>query len=711
MIKRIRKFTIKHRLIIYTFALLFIGIFITGLVSYELAKDGLNRRGETILKNGVKSALAIIEQKQYDVQMGYIELEVAQEQVKELLLGPMQMDGTRPIEGPIDLGKHGYFIIYSTAGDEIMHPFLEGENVWDVVDLNPRGGDFYLVQDKIEKALDGGGFTKYSWSVRNDDEIRDKIVYSEYESDWGWVVTAGSYMKDFNEEANIILGVTLSISIIMIMIGCLVSYKYIESITRPLIRLEKTMELAKRGNYITIDPLKRQDEIGNLILGYNSMIMAIKSGIERLKEKDEVLYNYAYFDTTTSLPNKLFFKELIEERLKVCDKICQLVLMDIKDFRSINSIYGGDYGDFILKQIAEILKEYENDSIKFARLSGNEFGAWLEGYDNKEAANMIYLLKKFLSKKLSIGGGHHYIEFYFSCSGDMIRPSSFEEYYQNASVALKHAKDLNDMNLLCFQEDMYRKLERSALIKDLAEQAIKRDEFIIHYQKKVDINKKEIVGVEALTRWNSKELGNIPPSEFIPLINNTSLIYSFTEYIMLKAFDELPTIQERFGDEVTVSINIPPNIFYMKSFEEGLKKGIRARGINPKYICLEITEDVFIRDFRKVQTIIKNLREFGVKISLDDFGTGYSSLNYISKFSLDEIKIDKQFIDSIHIDPKTQLLLKSIIDIAKGFEYIVVAEGVESNEQIEALKAIDCSIVQGYIFSRPEPLINTKCIF
>lgn len=704
MLRRVRKFTINHRLMLYTIILLFLATAVTGFSSYELAKVGLNRRGETILKNGVKAALMVIEQKQEDVDLGYIPLKEAQEQVKELLLGPMQADGTRPIQSPIDLGANGYFIVYSTTGEEIMHPILEGQNVWDVVDLDPMGGDFLLVQDKIKKALAGGGFTTYAWSVPFEDTIRKKIVYSEYDPKWGWVVTAGSYINDFNREAQNILFVTIGVAVIVLLAGYLAASRYINSITGPLINLEETMKRAKHGNYITLEPLKRLDEIGSLYQGYNAMITAIKDATERLKQKDETLHSYAYFDTLTGLPNKFSIKEYIDTRLRETPGQCHFVLMDIKDFKLINSVYGGDYGDFILKQIACVLKEHAHDNLVFARLAGNEFAAWIEDVTDQRIIELIENFKGYLSQHLVKEGAPHHLEYHFSCSGNPEFNKSFDDYYQHASIALQHAKDNNVMEMLCFKEDMYSSLERSSQIKDFAERAIRNKEFFLQYQQKVNSATGEIVGVEALARWHHKELGVISPGEFIPLLNRTHLIHSFTEFVLLQALDDLPRIQAKYGSQVSVSINISPNVFFMSNFEILLKAAITERRIDPSHVYLEITEDVFIGDLKMVQQIIMRLQAFGVRISLDDFGTGYSSLNYIANIPLDEIKIDKQFIDRIHLDDKSRLLLKSIVDIAHGLDCMVVAEGVEHPEQLDVLSAVNCIIIQGYIYSKPESL-------
>lgn len=276
--------------------------------------------------------------------------------------------------------------------------------------------------------------------------------------------------------------------------------------------------------------------------------------------------------------------------------------------------------------------------------------------------------------------------------------------YQKASIALQVAKESHYLHTIAYEDDMYYAIERETRMRGLVETAIRKDEFLLYYQNKVNAHTEEVVGVEALARWFPAEIDAIGPSEFIPLIVRAGLMSRFSSYVIQKALDDYPLIVKKFGPHVTLSINISPSIFNSDNFVEFVTANIAQRGIDPSKIYLEITEDFLVSDFDRIATKIKMLRAEGVRIALDDFGTGYSSLNYLTSVQFDEIKVDKRFIDGILGDFRARALLKSIVDIGRAFDYMIVAEGVETEEQVEVVRRIGCSLIQGYAYSKPEPI-------
>ena len=264
-----KSFNLRKKLLLMTILLLMIPSITIGMISYQSASNHLNDSGETTIKNAVTMALQLIDSMNSQVEAGNMTMDEAQERVKVYLLGEMREDGTRPINQDIDLGKNGYFAIYNQEGLEVAHPTIEGQNVWDVQDKDGQ----YLVQDQIEAAQAGGGFTTYSWAFPNDpDRVGDKIMYNEIDPNWGWVVTAGSYMEDFNNGSQDILWTVIITTALALVIGIIVSYMFANHIAKP-INLIKNYLLKLSENNLSMEDIrfKRSDEIQSLAESLNVM--------------------------------------------------------------------------------------------------------------------------------------------------------------------------------------------------------------------------------------------------------------------------------------------------------------------------------------------------------------------------------------------------------------------------------------------------------
>ncbi|WP_379132199.1 methyl-accepting chemotaxis protein [Paenibacillus sp. sgz500958] len=278
----VRGSSIKIKLILFTVVLLLLSCLIIGIPSYFVANQELDKQGETILQNGVNMALMLIDAKSTDVKNGVITEKEAQEQVKTYLLGEKNADGTRTLNKKVNLGEHGYFIIYDAKGLEVAHPSLEGKNVWDVTDKS--GNNFYLVRDQIEKAQKGGGFTYYTWTLPNSEATGTKITYSSLDNNWGWIVVAGSYMEDYNKGANKITNLIMMSILIVLVLGVTLSLFFINGITRPLKQLVESMKRIEKGDLSAELSIRRKDEIGIVADGFNSMIKAQRVMIQEVVE-------------------------------------------------------------------------------------------------------------------------------------------------------------------------------------------------------------------------------------------------------------------------------------------------------------------------------------------------------------------------------------------------------------------------------------------
>ncbi|MDF1617156.1 EAL domain-containing protein [Petrocella sp. FN5] len=700
------KYSLNKKLMMVFVVLLSLATFGIGVSGYYIASKALQDKGEVTMKNAVVMALKLIEA-EYDKSLaGATTEEEAKENVKVALLGPMNEDGTRTLHGRIDLGENGYMIIYDLEGTEIMHPTLEGLNVIDVTDMkNPNN---YIVRDQIEKGLNGGGFTYYSWVLPHSDVIADKIAYAGYDPNWGWIVSATAYEMDFNASARIILFVLVFIYLGLMILITVIAAGILRRVTRPVILVSEGMGGVSKGVYQTIPEVNSQDEIGQLTKGYNLMVASMEVTRKNLTLQTERLTYLAYNDELTKLPNRNRFKKHVITRMKQCNKEAYLVQLDIRAFKVINSTMGYDQGDELLKKIGTYFRSLVKDIFFIARTSGNEFSIWLEEKSAVQVRASIEKLQEGIHKFLITNEFLHPLDYHVAIANYPDQGLDFEMLYNKVSMAMKHAKEQRNTKIYLFDSDMEKAIIDELEMRKYLKVAIEEKKIAIHYQEKYDFVKNKVVGVEALSRWFSDELGYVPPNVFIPALSELNLTSKFGDYIIDKVMGDYAKLKEIYGDGVTVSINISPTHFLEVGFLTTIMHALVYHNVPAEKVILEVTEDIFIADFKKIATIITSLHVLGLKVSIDDFGTGYSSFNYLKSIDFDEMKIDKTFMDQIIEDDKAFKLFQILCDIAKIYDYDIVAEGVETMEQLEMIQGTSLSIVQGYLFSKPQPIEKLK---
>jgi len=696
------KVSLNNRLLLFVGGLLIIASFIIGVPSFLIAKNGLDKKGEIILVNAVEMALMLIDTKNVEVISKTKTLQEAQEEVKQLLLGPKQKDGTRVNQHTIDLGKNGYFLVYDQAGNEVMHPTLEGENVWDYTYLDTKDG--FLVRDQIQLGNQGGGFLTYDWNFPGSDKIGEKYSYQKTSPTWGWVVVATAYKKDFNLEADNILQITLLCATVLLIIGLYSSSMYIHNITKPLSMLRKAMNASHEGDFIKVPVDRQDDEVSELLNGYNVMVDSLEHVYNELITREKKIKQYAYYDMMTGLPNRYSLEESINNSIDSGIMDGHLTIFEIKDFRTLNAIHGSNFGDQIILLISKLLLEYNRTKFLYGRYEGNEFIGWFVDVPLTELQARFAQLKKDVSLALLENNIDISLEFYISFASYPNHGHNFVELLKKANSANRHAKTHSLVSAVSFTDEIYDQIQYETKIINLGQLGFIKKEYSVYYQEKVDSLTNKVKGVEALARWNSEELGPVSPGVFIVIFSRSNLINELSEFVIKQALNDFPKLQEKYGKEVTLSLNISPIFFHKNYFTSFILNTLEQRSIQPHQIILEITEDVLINDPDLIKSKIKELRKEGVKISLDDFGTGYSSLNYLINMELDEVKIDKKFVDYLTLDANAIKLFKSIVDIAHSFDYRVVAEGVETKEQLELIVKTGCNEIQGFYFSKPMPL-------
>lgn len=442
----------------------------------------------------------------------------------------------------------------------------------------------------------------------------------------------------------------------------------------------------------TIEDLKNSNDQLRVL---NRKLECRKNQISRL----------AYNDRLTGLPNRIHFKQHVAERIASGTGSAALVLFDLRNFRIINSLLGSSYGDKVLRAIGENLVSMTDEDHFFARLGGDEFGLWVEEYHPERLVDRIAHLAQELVENIEREYNiSHKISYRSAAARYPEDGRTYQECIKAAGAAMKMAKEQKSPGVLFFNEEILATVQENVKMQRLLEQAVEYNEFSVVYQPKVNMRTQETVGVEALARWESPEIGEVKPEAFIENLTTQNLIIPFSKKIIKQILSDIPRLNHEINPELLFSINISPVMFLEHGFVEYIMKELAIYHVEPTSIILEITEDVFVDDPEKIKQVFSELRSNGIGVSLDDFGKGYSSLSYISIFEFTEIKVDRMFIENICTDKRSYSLFQSICSIAAAYNYKVVAEGVEREDQISTILGAGCDIAQGYYFSKPKAL-------
>jgi diguanylate cyclase (GGDEF)-like protein len=429
--------------------------------------------------------------------------------------------------------------------------------------------------------------------------------------------------------------------------------------------------------------------------------------LQQKKRVDDRLRHIAFHDDLTSLPNRLLFNQRLEQALsrhRRAGTQLAILLMDLDRFKVINDSLGHEVGDVLLRKVADRLSSQSRHSDTLARMGGDEFVVLIENHESLEdisgcAQRLVeqmsapYLLNdKEYHVSLSIGIS------VFPCDG-----SDSQALLKAADIAMYRAKELGRNNYQYYLPSMnVHTLERLELESDLSH-ALERNEFILHYQPKVEISSGLITGVEALLRWNHPLRGLIPPLDFIPLAEETGLIVAIGEWVLATACARSKAWQDQGAAALSVAVNLSARQVADPMLVSDLERVIRRSGLDPSSLELEITESIVMAKGEYAVDVLHKLKAIGVQIAIDDFGTGYSSLAYLKRFPIDTLKVDRSFIRDIPTDSGDMKITRAIIAMSHGLRLKVVAEGVETSEQLAFLRNERCDAVQGYLLYRPLP--------
>lgn len=421
----------------------------------------------------------------------------------------------------------------------------------------------------------------------------------------------------------------------------------------------------------------------------------------------EEKYNYlAHHDELTGLPNRRYFHEIMNKYID--NKICQsrnmsLVFLDLDKLKMINDKFGHSKGDLLIKEAANILKECLNKDDHIFRAGGDEFILLcFDIKNNEQATELAEKIINAFNRTIVIDGHQLHITPSLGIVLYEDNPANYEDSLIYADNAMYKAKSNGRNGYVIYNSILEESYKDKLTLKMDMEKALENNEFILHYQPQVDIQNGKIIGVEALIRWNHKEKGMIFPDKFIPIAEETGLITKIGEWVLREACSQAKKWQNINLPLIKISVNLSTQQFLKSGLTKVIKDVLSETGLDPINLELEITESMTMKVDYAIRTL-KELNDLGVKISIDDFGTGYSSLNYLKKFCIDYLKIDKSFVKDIMNNENDAKIVETIISMAHSLGLKVIAEGVEDKEQLRFLQSRHCDFVQGYYFSKPIP--------
>ena len=424
------------------------------------------------------------------------------------------------------------------------------------------------------------------------------------------------------------------------------------------------------------------------------------------------LFNLAYYDSLTRLPNKEMlikdFNKVIKYSLSDGEIKLAFFLIDIDNFGYINSFLGYEEGNIVIKRFAEfLLTRYPDDLV--SRVNADEF---LVLYKYKSSLSNIEIETKKLLQTIRDYNFINEYEVKLTASiGVSVYKNHGEGFYdllKNADIALYSAKKCGKDSFKIYQEYMESNVFHYVELDNQIRLGLLKKEFQMYYQPIVDVQTGFVAGLEALIRWNHGKKGYVAPGEFLHIAEETGRIVILEQWIIEDVFKQAKAWCNKGEISIFISINLSPKGLIQNNLDEFLDKMLKKYKVNPKIIKFEVTETAMIEDVSNSIHLLNTLVEKGFNVSLDDFGTGYSSLNYLRNLPITEVKLDKSFIDSILERKKDMILVESIIKLCHKFNLKVIAEGVEFEEQVRLLKNMGCDYIQGYYYGKPMNVIDTE---
>ncbi len=455
-----------------------------------------------------------------------------------------------------------------------------------------------------------------------------------------------------------------------------------------------------------------------------SRISKLEQELQTRKEAEERIRLLAYYDNLTSLPNRVFFAELLGRQIAYARRhklTMALLFIDLDNFKRVNDTLGHDMGDRLLLAVkdrliasirgSDYVARFDEDEMTdvVSRMGGDEFILLLHNLAHIQIAGRVALrILQGLSEPFKLNSREVFIT---ASIGISLYPNDAEnvnDLLKNADVAMYHAKSAGRNNCKYYSTSMTDAAIEYLNLENKMRKALEGQEFLLYYQPKQSLSERKIIGLEALLRWKLADGDMMLPAKFIPLAEETGLIIPIGEWVLNTACLQNKALHDAGYGPIVVSVNLSTRQFDQKDLVAVVTRALRNADLHPKYLELEITESVIMQNPDEAIVTLHKLRDMGIQISIDDFGTGYSSLNYLRQIPLDSLKIDRSFVMNLLTSPDNAAIVKAIIILAHSLNLKVIAEGVENEQQVDLLREWGCEEVQGYWLGRPMPFAETS---
>lgn len=490
------------------------------------------------------------------------------------------------------------------------------------------------------------------------------------------------------------------------------------TINSDLLSFDAKDELADRlkrhGESHLVYERKLADDRYILVNEYRSpddRTVVLYTDISELKVREKKIRHLAHHDSLTGLPNRVLFREKLEDALKKCDgskSMVSVMCLDLDRFKSVNDTLGHHVGDLLLQEVSRRIQGCLRNGDVAARLGGDEFAVIMPSINSQEAPTSIaWRILDALAQPVMIQEQTIVTGTSIGIAMSEGKNTTSDSILKNADLALYRAKSDGRGTFRYFEEEMDAKAQARRMMEIELRAAVATEQLQVHYQPLVDVYTSQLIGVEALARWTHPQKGSIPPSDFIPLAEETGLIAPIGYFVLRRACLDA----SGWPPDVRIAVNISPAQFRDKNFVSVVKGIIEETGIRASRIELEITESMLLRNTDANLATLHELKALGIRISMDDFGTGYSSLGNLRSFPFDKIKIDKSFINDLNKTPDAAAIIRAVLSLGRSLGMTTTAEGVETRDQLAYLRAEGCLEVQGHYYAKALPNKEIHSLF